>query len=49
MLMGFIHIITAQAPSAVWIGIASALIYSIWDLNRLPDGSRDSLYPVKQQ
>mmetsp|Transcript_25712 Transcript_25712/g.69781 ORF Transcript_25712/g.69781 Transcript_25712/m.69781 type:complete len:277 (+) Transcript_25712:95-925(+) len=37
------------APSAVWIGIASALIYSIWDLNRLPDGSRDSLYPVKQQ
>ncbi|KAJ9519897.1 hypothetical protein QJQ45_014624 [Haematococcus lacustris] len=30
------------APSAVWIGIASALIYSIWDLN-----GRAVLYPTK--
>ncbi|KAJ9520005.1 hypothetical protein QJQ45_029953, partial [Haematococcus lacustris] len=30
------------APSAVWIGIASALIYSIWDLN-----GRAALYPTK--
>jgi len=30
------------APSAVWISIASLLIYSIWDLN-----GRDPLYPTK--
>lgn len=30
------------APSAVWIGIASALIISIWDLN-----GREPLVPLK--
>lgn len=31
------------APSAVWIGVASALIISIWQLN-----GKEPLYPVKQ-
>lgn len=37
------------APSAVWISVATFLVYSIWKLNPAPDGELEPLLPRKSQ
>lgn len=39
---------TLLSPMCVWLAIASALVYSIWDINPGPDGDRVPLVPVKE-
>jgi tryptophan-rich sensory protein len=34
------------APSAVWITVATALVWTIWTLNPRADGTREPLAPT---
>ena len=35
------------APSAVWISVATLLVYTIWKINPRADGTREPLWPMK--
>ena len=35
------------APSAVWITVATVLVYTIWKINPREDGTREPLWPMK--
>ena len=35
------------APSAVWISVATFLVYTIWRINPRPDGELEPLLPMK--
>lgn len=35
------------APSAVWISVATVLVWTIWRINPRPDGSREPLFPTR--
>lgn len=35
------------APSAVWISVATFLVYTIWRINPGPDGELEPLLPRK--
>eukprot|EP00798_Chlamydomonas_sp_ICE-L_P000031 gene31-12844_t len=36
------------SPSVIWLTVASALVYSIWDLNTDADGNRMAVLPTKK-
>ena len=37
------------APSAVWISVATVLVWTIWRINPKPDGTREPLFPTRRR